>query len=132
MNDNFTTLEQSEKLVKLGLNIETADMCYLSQTPHGKPIFFKRPGVKGDDTEQYYKTSLPCWSLGALLGLLRSYNDCNKLSIFTNRSQKWQITISYYDIVWKEHEEIDINLLEASYNTVVWLLENGYIKTEKK
>ena len=76
--------------------------------------------------------SIPCWSLGALLELLREYNDCIKLDIFSNRSQKWQITISYYDAVWKEHEEININLLEAAYGTVVWLLENGYIKTEKK
>ena len=126
---NYTTIEQSKKLLELGLSPETADMLW-------EQHFFEIPYV----TVKPYTTKgrsigshiLPCWSLEALLELLRSYNDCNSLSIFSNRSQKWQITISYYDVIWKDHEEININLLEASYNTVIWLLENGYIKTEQK
>ena len=131
-NMNYTTIEQSKKLLELGLSPDTADMFY-SRRPTGKSEYNVFPDFKPEGRlEVFTKVDLPCWSLGALLELLREYDDCIKLDIFSNRSQKWQITISYYDVVWKEHEEININLLEASYNTVVWLLENSYIKTEKK
>lgn len=130
---NYTSIEQSKKLIELGLSPKTSD-CNWQHAPGYENYegeitgFWDEPewGQSGDSKD------LPCWSLGALLKLLREYNDCNKLDIFSNRSQKWQITISYYDVVWKEHEEININLLEAAYDTVVWLLENGYIETEKK
>lgn len=127
---NYTSIEQSNKLLELGLPRDTADMVYeynfLSESNDTTP---KAVNSNLHDTTL---RNIPCWSIGALFGLLRSYNDCNSLSVFSNRSQKWQITISYYDVIWKEHKEISINLLEASYGTVVWLLENGYIKIEKK
>ena len=78
--NNYTSIEQSKKLVELGLNPDTADMCYLSQTPQGEPIFFERPAVQGGDTEQYYKTSLPCWSVGALLEVMPSEYELIKNS----------------------------------------------------
>ena len=136
---NYTSIEQSKKLLELGLSPETSDMFWQSNLNNSDRQYLLNMGE-----EEYFDIEInfehcsigdydiPAWSLGALLDLLRSYNDCIKLDIFSNRSQKWQITISYYDIVWKEHEEININLLEAAYDTVVWLLENGYIETEKK
>ena len=136
VNNNYTTLEQSEKLLELGLSHETADMYYFCDpTPAGNvmiPTLIIIEKHLHSRLPEYNKGDVPCWTLDALLKLLREYDDCIKLDIFSNRSQKWQITISYYDAVWKEHEEININLFEAAYNTVVWLLENGYIKTENK
>lgn len=72
MKPLYTTKEESEELLALGMDPETADMCYLSQTDgnDGKPSYFRRPAVKGDDTEQYYSSSLPCWSFGALVKFL--------------------------------------------------------------
>ncbi len=133
---HYTTIEQSKKLVELGLNPDTADMSYSYDFDDSRYIITMTP-AKSWIVPKYAECIenpqvLPCWSLGALLKLLREYNDCNKLDIFSNRSQKWQITISYYDVVWKEHEEVSINLLEASYSMIVWLLENEYIKTEKE
>jgi len=127
---NYTTIEQSKKLLDLGLNPNTADMWY-----HGHRSPWESGRKYDNEPSTFYgicpNWDYPCWSVGALLKLLRSYEDCTSLSIFSNRAQKWQITISYYDAVWKEHEEVDMDLFEVSYNTVVWLLENGYIKTEK-
>lgn len=128
----YTDVEQSKKLLELGLNPESADMVYLkySDTDNPTPRFEGAAPMILMDIPIYEVDceTLACWSLGALLELLRRYDDCNKLDIFSNRSQKWQITISYYDCVWKEHDEININLFEAVYSMVVWLLENNYFK----
>lgn len=37
-----TTVAQGKKLLELGLDSNTADLCYLSQTPQGDPVYFKR------------------------------------------------------------------------------------------
>ena len=136
ISNNYTTLEQSEELLKLGLSTKTADMYYFCDpTPAGNvmiPTLIIIEKHFHSRLPEYNRGDVPCWTLDALLKLLRSYNDCNSLNIFSNRSQKWQVTISYYDTVWKEYKEININLFEATYNTVVWLLKNGYLKTENK
>lgn len=118
---NVTTIEQSKKLLELGLKAETADMWYING--EGNPHI----GNWGENQHDW--DDIPAWSLSALLELMKNYPDCNKLDVFSNRSQKWSVTISYYDHVWKEHEEINMDLMKCAYNMVVWLLENGYIKT---
>lgn len=127
MSKICTDIEQSKKLIELGIDLNTADMywwnCHgfrLSANPYTEEV------KKGFESHQL--ECIPAWSLSALLEILRNYTDCDKLDIFSNRSQKWQITISYYDHVWKEHEEVSINLMESTYNTVVWLLDNNFYK----
>lgn len=76
-----TTREQSERLLKLGLKKETADMCYkvLTHNWTGKEIPEKnRHYVKCtwyDENDQVcgmerYKT-IPAWSLGRLLEVMK-------------------------------------------------------------
>jgi hypothetical protein len=127
---HYTTIEQSKKLMELGLSPDTADMYWAIDAN----IVITEPYITKTEHEiliPAYKGAIPCWSIGALLELLKNYTDCNKLDIFSNRASKWSVTISYYDQVWKEHEEIDLNLMNAMVNTTLFLLENGYIKKGK-
>ncbi len=135
---NVTTIEQSKKLLELGLKAETADLFYdiyinpITNEEEGQSLDFVSnwQSAWGDrnKSDLFDERAIPAWSLGALLELMKNYPDCNKLDAFSNRSQKWSVTISYYDHVWKEHEEINMDLMKCVYNIVVWLLENGYIK----
>ena len=70
---NYTTIEQSNKLVELGLNPDTADMkWYYWKDEIDAP---KVPTLGSDKAalESYKNTQavyLPCWSLGALLEVM--------------------------------------------------------------
>ena len=140
-----TTIAQGKKLLELGLDSNTADMCYLSQTPQGDPVYFKRPAVKGDDTEQYYKTSFPCWSLSALMDLLPSQFDLPSKfgEVFTYyiNIRKYKLTddVDLHQIAYGNYggsgftwsDMINTGeyetLFEAAYSMLVWLLENKII-----
>ena len=66
--NNFTTKEQSLNLVKLGLNRDTADMCYYYNfvTETNSEIPAVVVGTLHDTTSN----NIPCWSVGALLMLM--------------------------------------------------------------
>lgn len=69
---------------------------------------------------------LPCWSTGSLLELLKTRKYCNFITLHSSHSLKWILTTSYYELAnWKEKETIGETQIEAVYNMVVWLLENG-------
>lgn len=118
----YTTIEQSKKLLELGLNPTTADMYYfLDTTPAGNiyipSLMFIEKHLKSRMPE-YAKGDIPCWSLGALLELIPNYQlqtqDKNVGLLFSHR---------------KELKIIEASTpTEAAYNMVCWLLENGYIK----
>lgn len=66
MNKICTDIEQSKKLIELGIDVNTADMYYfivdsLKQQEINYAIRIGMPIVK---------TDIPCWSLTALLGLI--------------------------------------------------------------
>ena len=63
---NYTTVEQSKKLLELGLNPETADMWW---TPLNWQLTEYYVEVKQDGIGTP-KNPIPCWSLGALMELM--------------------------------------------------------------
>lgn len=63
---NYTSIEQSKKLLELGLKPDTADMWW---TPLNWQLTEYYVEVKQDGIGTP-KNALPCWSLDALLGVL--------------------------------------------------------------
>ncbi len=124
---NYTTIEQSKKLVELGLNPDTADMCWGIDFESNRYNCSPYPLPWKDYTcNEVY---LSCWSLGALLEVVKTRKDCNFITIHSSDSLKWSLNTSYYELVnWKEKETLEDTLIEAAYNMVCWLLENGYIQ----
>ena len=135
---NYTSIEQSKKLAEI-LPLESADMRY---TPFGDT----HPWVWNEEVKLLEKDSVPCWSLGALLELMPRYInsgmvDCPLTIIpfdFENPHIKEHCWILRYTDYDEEREEYNFKieqrgntLIEAAYNMVVWLLEHGYIKTDK-
>ena len=116
MNKICTTIEQSKKLIELGIDINTADIWYQHIgysiiDGKEKPTYFPmviRDNISDDD--------IPAWSLSALLELIPS-------SVFLYlKLVKWDE--SYYI----EHREMLYdNPIDAVFEMVCWLKENGKI-----
>lgn len=68
-----TTVEQSDRLLGLGLKPETADMCWKTTTLNGDPVTYPSQDVWLSDTviSDYH---FPAWSLHRLLSLI-AYDD---------------------------------------------------------
>ena len=118
MGNIATTIEQSRKLIELGLATESADMTYLLFSDGKYSIkveIGERP--KGE-------SFLPAWSLAALLGVLPLGTELNKM-----RNDAHEI---YYEIDcadatgWVGYEDSDP--ITAAYEMVCCLLEQGLIK----
>ena len=69
-----TSIEQSKKLLSLGLDSSTADMEYISLKEGNHPIgnvpFVKDDSEVEDSAFDYIYNRTPCWSLTALLGVI--------------------------------------------------------------
>lgn len=134
-----TSIEQSKKLIELGIDVNTADMCRtnhlfndftsswrIESTPPQKyKNLLDRFGVKGYLIE-------PAWSLSALLGLMPKLyefeNDPDDGGCQPNLckgwdNNKWHIVYrsSIYITEWYD------NPLDAAYELVCWLKENKKI-----
>lgn len=71
---NHTSIEESAKLVELGLNAETADMCWMGNTndPHIVPCPFDATLMHANDENFIYA---PCWSTDGLMAVIASSCD---------------------------------------------------------
>ena len=142
-----TTIDQSKKLLELGIDVNTVDMWYqhigYSITDgKEKPTYFPmviRDNISDDD--------IPAWSLNALMNLLPSYfTEVGKYSksIYEIKIRKYnliedvnlhQIAYGNYKFYedgsssWKDMintgEKEDF--LDAAFEMVVWLKENNKI-----
>ena len=97
-----TTIEQSKKLLELGLSPETADMYYEDDISI----------VVG---HSWHEQHIPCWSVGALLEI---FND--KAGV----AKEYETWFAYDN--GKSHcTKHYINSIDACFEMVCWLLENN-------
>lgn len=143
---HYTTLEQSKKLMELGLNPDTADMFY-SRRPTGKSKYSIFPDFKPEgQLEIFTKVDLPCWSLGALMNLLppsiqtgegiQNHYEIDIRKYWGNEKDLYQVAYgNNKGLSEKWHDMINTgereNLVDAAFQMIWWLLENGYIKKEE-
>lgn len=128
----WTTIKQSEKLIKAGLNPNTADMFYLydwnnhkhNNTPDTLIIY---------NWEDPYNKSIPCWSLGALINLMPFKPTINGIKVFFQLNQLGCRYV-YRDDDTSIKEVVvftDGTLIDNVVSMVCWLLESNYIKKEE-
>ena len=111
----YPTIEQSRKLLELGLNPESADMCYFEQkaiiTPYNEakdsllPLMSRPVEV------------IPCWSVGALIELMPS-------GVRISKNCDGNYDLGYENFDTKEY----LYMIDACFEMTVWFLENGYLK----
>ena len=111
MDRNYTNIEQSEKLLKLGLNPDTADMHFFNKDE--KPML----GYNATTAEKYKKYNflyMPCWSVGALIDLLPiGTHTCSHIT---------DAGITYECYTEKERFEC-LTILDAVFSMIEWLLK---------
>ena len=109
MNKICTSLEQSKKLMELGIDVNTADMYWWYSG--------RRYYVESMDDDDFNKESdVPAWSLSALLELIPERIPGTKLVI------KWDG--SYYI---EGRDCLCDNAIDAAFEMICWLKENGKI-----
>lgn len=115
MNPKATTIEQSRKLLELGLDPKSADFAWVGEDG----CFVKSSSDEVEDTET------PAWSLEALIDALPSG------TAFISKGRL------VYSISFRKGGGGDENFVSTSYSKslinqvfelVVWLLENGYMQ----
>lgn len=139
---NYTSISQSKQLIEAGLDPNTADM-YFQIFDDGittNPQVFVN--TKFEDLKRGYNWQ-PCWSLEALIGLMPAYITTNYTigsNLFIQR-----VGNSYGESGFRIYYKLDENaaytdfitsydyknLIDAAFETVLWLLENNYIKKKK-
>lgn len=114
MNPKATTIEQSRKLLELGLDPKSADFAWV-----GEDGCFVATSTDLTDTET------PAWSLEALIGALPS----GTAFIHTCRLG---YCVSFCGGVNGHYENTSYSksLINQVYELVVWLFENGYMQKE--
>lgn len=140
---NYTSIEQSKRLLELGLNSETADMCYLEEVIEGSGCipwrkgWTKYPVCIGDKPDESIPepVNLPCWSFAALIVVMPKRIENYSLIIDVTNG-----IIEYSDGNHSKYSEElhsvqflpNDTLIQLAYRMVCWLLENGYREKIKK
>lgn len=109
----YTTIEQSKKLVELGINFDTADMSYILTTnkydEHIWQPMLDQPSIRFGE--------IPCWSTEALLDILDE-------TIITNENEEYYLAFgkdgtSYYMYCYRLKKNGRINELDFSCSTLL-------------
>lgn len=152
-----TSIKQSKKLIELKVDVNTADMTYVSMKDYGENTYHLTVGKTDVDWAKdelgnlnwndVYEKYIPTWSLSALMNILPSnFTEVGKYSTtkyeihirkykFTDDSDLYQIAYGNYKLYedgsssWKDmiNTGEKKELLDAAFEMVCWLKENNKI-----
>lgn len=107
MSRLYTTKEQSEHLVKLGIDVQTADMFY---DGYGcLPANHAYPLIHPND----FKCDTPAWSISALMDLF----DPNDSGVRHSKGQWYS-----FDSTFMYASDMHDDLFDAVFDMVCWFL----------
>ena len=124
---SYTDLEQSERLAKI-LSLETADMSYTLEFDSGK-YYISTTSYKSWVVPKYaesykgFSQVLPCWSLAALLDVLKDDIKIEKTLFDQSDMFTYSILGDAYEYRTYEHE----NLIDACVEMIIKLKELNLI-----
>ena len=109
LQNNFTTPEQSKRLLELGLSADSADGVYQLKQVGINFIMSKTPDIIPPTIRLSWggNTRIPCWSVGRLIEI-------------------WQLCIGSDYIIYN-----DDNLTETLIDNIAGAIENNYMNFSK-
>lgn len=137
---NYTTYEQAQKLVELGLSPDTSDLLYfikpLTLYNIEEPLDVPNiPSLKGTMVETYIpkECTHPCWSTTQLFKMFPKYIELRggvryKLEVHTSQTD---YVITYYHPKHSSplHISVKEDFSDAVYDMAVWWLEQDFLRT---
>lgn len=122
MNKICTSLEQSKKLIELGIDVNTADMRYSPLNPDIPWVWVSKPLIEKD--------AIPAWSLTALLDLLPKDEDTVIGLCFGGYKgeeyiDEWFCSFESDKKPFEFHSYSNKDKLDVTFEMVVGLKENG-------
>lgn len=144
-NKIATTIEQSKKLVELGLNADTADMNYCNASYKGKnyvgewklslqsPQEAKSILDKSVTDWNTYWEIIPAWSLTSLMNILPAfiYSDNKKYDLYISKDfdeNGYFYSIKYlHELYGNLYTAFDKCFIDAIFKIIVELKENKLI-----
>lgn len=132
MNKICTSIEQSKRLIELGIDIYTADMFWKNGVSD-KYIQCFTPFV-GSDTNMDYDYDIPAWSLTALLKLMPFHiiENNNRFGFyqgkgFNKQGETYRFGYKTNNDSFLFETSLHNDVVEAAFEMIVWLKENGKI-----
>lgn len=124
MNKICTSIEQSQKLIKLGVDVNTADMLWTYDFVVNdiNALNIVSDNLKPEEND------IPAWGLSALIGLIPDKISINNESYYLSFNKKGVEFIG--PITWDGQKTKSFkmdNILDAAFETVCWLKENKKI-----
>jgi len=131
MNKICTDIEQSKKLIELGVDANTADMCHRYRWSNNS--FINLPCA--EKAREPITGDIPAWSLSALLELIPPYlgefGEGIDFGFGKAMNGKWY---SAHYLQYFQNGDVDSvktvtgdTAVDAAFEMVVWLKENGKI-----
>ena len=125
-----TTREQSERLLKLGLKSETADMCWTKMA--AKRGTFYIPELAPINMVSWRHT--PAWSLHRLLNLIPTELEVDIIPLYGRNYKQWvcfnmnyDYNIIYFDSNQEEFKGFyESNVYDKAISCIEWLIGEGY------
>ena len=128
MTKTCTSLEQSKKLIELGIDINSADMCHRYRWSNNS--FINLPCA--EKAREPITGDIPAWSLTALLGLMPKLhefeNDSDDGGCQPNLCKGWDN--NQWHVVYRSSIHITDwydNPIDAAFEMICWLKENEKI-----
>ena len=124
-----TSIEQSNKLLELGLSSESADMCWALPCAIAEKVEDIPPQLY---VEQYCSADIaPAWSLSRLeskipCGITNEDGDTYLFNKWNRLDGSWKAA---YHLDDNEYISFTGNSFEVIYDMIVWLLENDFSLT---
>lgn len=124
MNKICTSIEQSQKLMGLGIDVNTADMYY----PYSDRVCIGKYAlpVEWKNGLPLLSQEIPAWSLSALIELMPERIKIDDELSFCLASKK---SLTGFSFGYNSNESTFVkeNPLDAAFEMVVWLKENSKI-----
>ena len=133
-----TSIKQSKKLIELEVDVNTADMTYVSMKDYGENTYCLTVGKTDVDWAKdelgnlnwndVYKKYIPTWSFSALLELMPTDDKKDEYYVVAESHSDYH-TVSYRNC-WDgciHSEYSEESLLDAAFDMVCWLKENNKI-----
>lgn len=112
-----TDIEQSEKLIEFGIDVNTADMCHRFRWSNDSFILLPC----AEKAREPITDDIPAWSLAALLNILKDNIKIEKTGLDQSDMFTYSIVGDGYDYKTYEHRE----LIDACYEMIVKLHEKN-------